>query len=543
MNKTISANIGGTIFNIEERAFNALKRYLDAIAAHFANSEGKDEIMADIEARMAELLTERMGSTRQVVDQTDVAYINQVMGKPEDFFEEADANAPPHAAASDTGTRRLYRDTDKGAIAGVAAGLSHYFGWDPVGLRIAFILLTLFGFSGIPLYLILWLVIPEARTTAEKLRMRGSKIDIENISRKVEEQFTGAAANVKSKPLRDGISKLLSGLGSLFVFIAHLLRIALGAFGLILGVVLAVALLVSITGISFGTNVPSMLTSGFLKSHLFFASWLYYLTWTGVLLVLAIPILALLYGGVRLILNLRSQIKGLSLTMIFALIVGSILLFTTVTFQLSGYSNTEQLEETHRLPLEDSDVLYIQVAPDPYWHKGMRARTENRLELVKAIDEHLIFGYPLLKVRPSDDDYFALTVVKKATGSNVAEAIDHAQNIEYTFQLNDSTLVLNPFYRSAIADHFRAQKVYLNVHVPNGRTVEFGPHIDRILRKDDGFTAGKFESASGKRYTNEQGTIQCQGCDVLQRPEPASHQKENDEELAPTLPQANEITL
>ena len=193
MNKTVTVNIGGMVFHIEELAYEKMKKYLEAIRGYFTSSDGRDEIIQDIESRMAEMFNERIGTARQVVTEEDVEFVINAMGKPEQVAgEDEESNQNSYSgSARTTGERpyrRLYRDPEDRVIAGVCSGFSHYVGIDPIWIRLAFaVAFFIFG-SGLLLYIILGFIIPKAQTPAEKLEMRGEPVNINNIRKTVEEE-------------------------------------------------------------------------------------------------------------------------------------------------------------------------------------------------------------------------------------------------------------------------------------------------------------------------------------------------------------------
>ncbi len=510
MNKTISVNIGGSVFNIEEDAYLRLKNYLDAIAKHFNESEGRDEIMADIEARMAELFTELLGKDRQVILLSDVEQVIATMGQPEDY---SDINTDDSETENPKSSRRLFRDPDDAILGGVAAGLSHYFGWDPVGIRIAFVLLAAFGGSGVPIYIILWLVMPEARTTAEKLHMKGSRINVDNISKKVNQQFESAAETLKSQKVRDGFDRFFDGIGQLFKGLFKLFRVLIGAFFLALGVVLVVTVIIGITALVTGTNLPPMLENGFLKQFFFLGSGWYYTTWIGVLLLVIVPIVSLFYGGIRMVLNLQSQVKGIGIVLISSLILGSVLTFSSTIFHVAEFSKHEALDDVHRLGEGAGDTLHIQIGADPFWHKGIKARHGDITELVKEDEGRLVFGNPLLAVRPADGNDFELRVTRHAAGSSTDYAIEHARNVNYDFKAADSLLTLPPFFTAPGEDKYHAQRLRMVLFIPEGKSIKLDDTIDRILRSDNGLPLRSNE-AGGKVFTNRGGEILWTGAPI-----------------------------
>ena len=191
MKKTQNVNIGGYPFTIDQDAFHQLEDYLDRIEDHFRNSEGFEEIIDDIERRMAELLQDRVKS-KSIVSSEDVAHAISVLGTPEDFgtYEEGSAGPRRERSGGDYKTgKRLYRDPDDRIIGGVCSGLAAYFGiQDPIWVRVGFVLASLGAGSGVMLYLVLWALVPEAKTPRDFLSMRGEPINVNNIAKVVEEQ-------------------------------------------------------------------------------------------------------------------------------------------------------------------------------------------------------------------------------------------------------------------------------------------------------------------------------------------------------------------
>ncbi len=191
MNKTVTVNISGFVFYIEEEAYTILSTYLNRIKSIFQSDEGADEIVNDVEARIAELFRDKLSDNKEVVTVTDVEEVIQVMGKPEDFQDESGFEQERTSSSNESAytsfnneRRKIYRDPDDKVLGGVCSGFGHYLGIDPIILRIVLILLFFFAGTGFLLYLILWIVIPKAETTAEKLRMHGEKINVENIKKK-----------------------------------------------------------------------------------------------------------------------------------------------------------------------------------------------------------------------------------------------------------------------------------------------------------------------------------------------------------------------
>ncbi|MEH6706108.1 MAG: PspC domain-containing protein, partial [Galbibacter orientalis] len=201
MNKTININLANTFFHIDEDAYIKLQRYLDAIKRSFTDSQGKSEIIADIEARIAELFTERLLHERQVITTKEVDEVITIMGQPEDYLvDEEIFEDEPKSSKSNTRKphKQLFRDTDHKYIGGVCAGLSYYLGIDALWVRLLFILTTLLSGFGILVYILFWILVPEAATTAQKIAMTGEPVNISNIEKKIKEGFDEVTEKVKS---------------------------------------------------------------------------------------------------------------------------------------------------------------------------------------------------------------------------------------------------------------------------------------------------------------------------------------------------------
>jgi len=178
MEKTISINLNNQNFQIEEEAYNKLANYLESIKRHCGAGADSSEVISDIENSLAEKLKLTLTPYKEVITNSDIDSLIKIMGTVEDFDREIGSNNPENsekiAEEPDNKTKRkLYRDNDNAIIGGVAAGLGNYFDIDPVLFRIIFCALIFAGGSGIPIYIILYIVMPEAKTAYQKLEMQG----------------------------------------------------------------------------------------------------------------------------------------------------------------------------------------------------------------------------------------------------------------------------------------------------------------------------------------------------------------------------------
>jgi phage shock protein PspC (stress-responsive transcriptional regulator) len=196
MKVTLNINIGGYAFHIDEDAYHELKAYLRSLELHFTGEDSSSEIMADIETRMSELFRARLGSFRQVITMADVQEIIRIMGTPEDFVDQDSYSAKEKFTS--TSSHRMYRDPDNRIIGGVCSGMGAYWRIDPVILRVLFIVFAIAGGFGALVYLVLWIVLPEAKTTAQKIEMKGDPVNVHNIKESVKEEFERVKKNLKN---------------------------------------------------------------------------------------------------------------------------------------------------------------------------------------------------------------------------------------------------------------------------------------------------------------------------------------------------------
>jgi phage shock protein PspC (stress-responsive transcriptional regulator) len=185
MKKTLSINISGMVFNIDEDAYEVLKKYLGSIEARYMQEAGKDEIIEDIESRIAEELGKLRSTHKEAIVLSDVETVIRILGRVEDF--DAATSPSTTGTTQNSSHKRLYRNPEDTVIAGVASGLAIYFGLDVVLVRLLFVICIFAGGFSIPLYIILWVITPKAVTPAQKAEMRGEPLTLKKIVDEVKE--------------------------------------------------------------------------------------------------------------------------------------------------------------------------------------------------------------------------------------------------------------------------------------------------------------------------------------------------------------------
>lgn len=252
MKKNISINLQGIIFQIEEDGYEQLSRYLASIRTYFSNYEGHEEIVADIEARIAEIFSGRISPAKQVITQDDVAYLITRMGDVTDFeveepveeeaYNRTNANTGHTANEpfehADAGPKKLYRDINNKVVAGVSSGIANYLSIDPLWIRLFFALLVLLGVvsagissaTGVIIYVILWIAMPQSALLPEN--------KVRKLFRDPEDKKLAGVAS--------GIAKYF-GVDVAVVRLLFLISIFLGGFGVLAYIVLWIAMPEAVT--------------------------------------------------------------------------------------------------------------------------------------------------------------------------------------------------------------------------------------------------------------------------------------------------------
>lgn len=258
MKRTLTINLNGFVFNIDEDAYQTLNQYLEDLGRHFAADE-KEEILKDIEARVAELFSEKLVN-RNVVEMKDVQEVIEQLGQPSQFEDESGTQSEaqsaepqyPFKAGERRKSRKLYRDTANKKIGGVAAGMAVYMDWDPTIVRILFLLIMLFSLGwSVFIYILMWIFIPEANSVAQRLEMQGVEPTAENI---------GSYAVNNETPVANTPSPLAKVLKVIAIVILSI--IGIGLFASVMGVLIATIMLVfHLLPIAVGINEILLLTS------------------------------------------------------------------------------------------------------------------------------------------------------------------------------------------------------------------------------------------------------------------------------------------
>jgi phage shock protein PspC (stress-responsive transcriptional regulator) len=541
MNKTININLGGFFFHIDELAFQKLKRYLAAISKSLSDDpQGKNEIIADIEARISELLSEKITDLRQVVNEGDIDDIIDIMGQPEDYTEsEASYNdASQSYERNSAAGKKLFRDGDDKFLGGVASGLAHYFNIDTIWIRLGFLALLFGGGFGIFLYIILWILLPQAKTTAEKLQMEGEPVNIDNIEKKIREEFSNVSENVrnvanqasekikegasdfsekisdtfKGKPNKNnGLQDLLNTLGSIILVFLKVISKFIGV--LIVFIAGAVILSLIIGGFSIG-SLEWLNVDGHLHYPPFFydailPKWM--LTLCGFLLI-GIPFLILFVLGLRILSSSVKQFtKATSLTLFGVWLVALLaIIFTGIEFATS-HSNYGQVVEKVSIVKKGSITLKVMNDDTIYYQNNLRRsarKHEIEIEGIKKTYSNNV----KVDVQKSNSDETYLIIQRESKGKSKINARKNAEKIKYNYTIVDNTIVLDAFYISEYKNLWKDEEINITVYIPENTTVYFDSSIKKFLNDVDNKGDIYDEDMANHHFIMTDKTLNCTDC-------------------------------
>jgi phage shock protein PspC (stress-responsive transcriptional regulator) len=540
MNKTININLGGFFFHIDEGAFQKLRRYLDSISRSLSDDpQGKNEIIADIEARISELLSERITDARQVVNESDIDEIITIMGQPEDY---AEAEEPYNDSSysykrNNNNGKKLFRDGDDKFLGGVAAGIAHYFNTDTIWIRLAFLVTTLAGFgTGILVYIVLWLLLPEAKTTAEKLQMEGEDVNIDNIEKKIREEFSNVSENVRnaanqaSEKLKDsanfasekfknsandisekfknnskknnGVQDFLNALGNIIMAIFKVV-------GKFIGVILIFVAAAVLISLIFGAfSVGSLEVLNIDGNYLSYPPFFYdamlpkWLLTTFSFILIGIPFLILFVLGLRILSSsVKKFSKTTSLTLFGIWLIALLaMIFTGIEFGTSHAVDGKSIDKKN-LNIVANDTLNINVLNDDnLFFKSNLKRNRYRKEQVEIDGMQKTYSNNILvDVEMSDTNNSYITIQKSSLGRNRFKANKNSEKIIYNFKQVSNTLELDAFYLSDFRNMFKDEEVKITVYVAKGVTVYFDKSSKGFLYRIDN-TTNTYEREMIKNY-------------------------------------------
>ncbi|MEB8329524.1 PspC domain-containing protein [Flavobacteriaceae bacterium KMM 6897] len=524
MNKTVNINLANILFHIDEEAYLKMSRYLEAIKRSFANTSGNDEIIRDIEARIAELFQEKMENERQVITLKEVDEVINIMGQPEDYMVDEDIfeDAQPESTGKASKVKKLYRDPDSKFIGGVCSGLEYYTGVDALWIRIIFILLALSTGFGFIAYILLWILVPEATTTSQKLDMRGEPVNISNIERKVKEGFDDVASKVKNVDYEKVGHKVKSTGKSFADALGDIIMFFFKIIGKFIGILLILIGATSLIGIFIGMFTVGILDMFHIPGLDFYDMvnstdapvWL--VSVLG-LFAFGIPFFFLLYLGLKILVNNLKSIGNIVKFSLLGLWLLSVIGLTVLGIQqASAHAYTGSTTEKEQLHFENGlDTLMISMKGSDLYDQAENGGFDGMSVAYNENGDRFLYTENVrFDIKKSEDSLAYIRVRKDADGSSYDNARNRADHINYSYAVQEKSLTLNNFLTTSSENKVRDQKVYITLFVPHNTTVSlnnstkyhmgWGTANDKEIYRNDMFN-----------YTwkmNSNGILECLDC-------------------------------
>ena len=583
MKKVININFQGTVVPIEESSYELLQEYVESLRRYFANEEGRDEIINDIESRISELFQECLKNGSTCITDDDVNLIISNMGRPQDFEDAENGDEPQSTKAQQDNTgkekadtifnenwkwkgKRLYRDDNHKILGGVCSGIAAYLGIDPVIVRIlfiisgigflAYIILWIFvpgsnmlengvrkrlyrnpdgkiiggvcngmgayfninpwlprfiflipfisfffrwghigpltfpnflSFSFSPgsfiIYIILWLVIPEANTTSEKLEMKGEKVDLNSIKNSVLKEMKevtervgkiGAQAGEMAKEHGPVIGHEIHmaarrSSGVLGNIITTLFKIFIY---FILGCI-AVGLIIALFGVAIAAIglFP-------LKDFVLTDGWQSMLAWGSLIFFIGVPVVGIITFIIRRIARIKSSSRLMRYSFIGLWILGIICFVSLLTSVGSDFRSVSSMNP-EKIELTDPHVKGLEVMPFQN-NNYNRSNTWFRLEPFAAfgIDEDTAYISNIrIRIEKSTSDSFQVSVMKSCNGRNRRYADTLSSLINFKVSQTDSLLMMDRAIPINTTDKFRNQYVEVTIFVPVGHEIKINKNL------------------------------------------------------------------
>lgn len=600
MKKIININLSGRVIPIEDAAYEKLQVYIESLRRYFAHEEGRDEIINDIESRLAELMNDRVRKGAAAVTEADVEDIIASMGRPEDFesmgAEESESGASAGPAQAEPGRRsrgRLYRDSSDKFIGGVCSGIANYLNTDPAIVRILFAIITFGGFGlgfllyillwiilptrdldtyggkrlfrnpddrmiggvagglaayfgsrtstvrlifaapfifsalvsvldwfswghGFSLfpniffgsiggtfflaYIVLWIVLPEARTNYEKMEMRGEKVDVNSIRQNVREgmgsvkdrvkgwseevkesaqNFSSKAkdfANTRGKEWANEVGETARRSGSGF---GHAIGVLFKAFFLFIAGTIAFALFVALIALLFG-GIAWWPINDFLWT----SKWQQIYAWGTLIFFIAIPLIAFITWVIRRVMRVRSRSSYLGWTFGALWTVGWVSVVLLASSLARDFREYESVSETVQVEQPTEGKMIVAVTAPELEYTGSYGWINDDSEGWDLSSDSLKLSWVRFAIDKSVDDQYHVTIRRYSNGKTEDEALLRASKVQYSVSSYNNILDLANGFAVDKNSKYRGQNVEIEIQVPVGKKIRFDRSVREKLNAD-----------------------------------------------------------
>jgi phage shock protein PspC (stress-responsive transcriptional regulator) len=526
MNQTINANISGIVFHVDIDAYELLKEYLGKIKSHFSDSEERTEIMQDIEMRIAELFSETIKKPEMVVNKAEVERVIKIMGKPEQYIidkeDDTDYEKKESSYNKDSKSytdKKLFRNPDERILGGVASGIAAYLNVDTVWVRLFFVIAAVFIGFGFPAYIVLWIAMPEAKTVADKLKMKGEPINIESIKKtfdyeagRVNESFKHLNSNKFIKKFGPTVENIFKGLGDLIIYISKAFIKIIALITLFVGLTLLMIIFLIYSGlesmVSLTSNGVMLVQYEDLLNLVLVSDTYLMLALIGIFLLVSIPVFSLIYFSSIILFNVKKS--GIFGTLLFLLFLIGFIISLSIGLNLSNdYSKTQQIE--NKQTISKSENVFNIIANDSYMPG--KPVLESEFPIISFDKDSIYQGFIHFSVLKSktNDFYFEETIESK--GNSHKDALQKAENVGYFYQLNDSSLFLNKYLSVPKGDRLKGQAVSIKLYLPLYQVIYLDNSLKNIIYDVKNVSNTNELNMLSKKWVMLESGLTCLECD------------------------------
>ena len=494
MNKTININIAGSVFQIDDDAFEKLRNYLQAVNLRFRQIPDGHEALDDFEARVAEIFLTKKGITG-IITHADIEEMIGIMGRPEDIddgYYEDNFEEP-----ATKNQRRLYRNPDEKIISGVAGGIGAYTNIDPVWIRVLFIITTIAWGFGFFVYLALWVALPMAN---DHLRMQ--ELYGYNRGNRSFRGNTKGRGSKEAERIGGALNEIFRAIMSVIRLLFRILLITIGAFLIMMGFSF-LALLVGALVFNFGPWLPDAMGVEIIN----FTDLLplvitpTIVPWVKVLsiFVIALPLLALVYWGLKLIFRFRAKDGIISIVALGLWVVSSFAL--TMMLVNQGVSFAERAKHVERVDMTvgvDSLVLTLgnTLVPAQY-EKIIPVPFDDNFTFFTTTSGK-IYGTTEININSTDEENIYTEIRRYAHGASMRNASEKAEKIEYNYSFRNDTLLLDSYFGLPETMRWSGSIVVVNIYIPDGSAIYIDESISGLI--DRAITADDYSWEMGGRW-------------------------------------------
>lgn len=492
MDKTIKINLGGTLFHIDEEAYNILRRYLNDIDKRLKNTPGGAETIEDIESRIAEIF-QSQGGTAGVISRDNIEAMISIIGKPEDFDIPGETHVENENTFRSSGRKKMYRNPDDSIISGVCGGIGAYLDIESVWIRLFFILFACFFGIGFFVYIGLWIALPSALSDEQKIEMYGNN-DYPSDFKRNKKSYSNSGSQREYSTAQPRSSSVGNAFNEVFRALGRVCYIVLRIFLIFVGLTFVISgfiFLVSVIMVFFFKYPDYFSTHSFGVNLFYLPDFMNYVVnpaiapWIMVLLFLVIlfPLLAIIYWGIKMIFwfKARDGIIGLTGLIIWVICVAalSILLFN------EGISYSETAKTVSEKVIEKPPAnLYVYAdhkVADLHYDKDISIPDEDYA--IYFIDDNKgLFINSRLIIENSNENSLRINVRKLSAGRSRTDALQKAENLVYNYRISGDTLFLDEYFSIPPGNKWSFDNVTVTLFIPEGTRVRFDKTSEKMFR-------------------------------------------------------------